>query len=104
MEQVIEWIRASGGGAVLAHPYKYKLTRSKLIRLLDDIKEKGGRGMEVWSGNQGKDITDMLRDLAIQKNLLASCGSDFHSQSTQWCKLGMHPALPKACTPVWSVF
>jgi len=104
MEQVIDWINASGGVAVLAHPYKYKLTRSKLIKLLDDFKEKGGRGMEVLSGNQGKDITEMLRDLATQKNLLASCGSDFHNTSTQWCKLGMHPALPKVCTPVWSVF
>lgn len=104
LEQVIEWINASGGVAVLAHPYKYKLTRSKLIKLLDDFKEKGGRGMEVLSGNQGKDITEMLRDLAVQKNLLASAGSDFHSTSTQWCKLGMHPSLPKACTPVWSVF
>lgn len=104
MEQVIEWINASGGVAVLAHPYKYKLTRSKLVKLLDDFKEKGGRGMEVLSGNQGKDITEMLRDLAVQKNLLASMGSDFHNTSTQWCKLGMHPSLPKSCTPVWSVF
>lgn len=104
LEQVIEWINASGGIAVLAHPYKYKLTRSKLIKLLDDFKEKGGRGMEVLSGNQGKDITEMLRDLSVEKKLLASAGSDFHSTSTQWCKLGMHPALPKACIPVWSEF
>jgi len=104
MERVITWINESGGVAVLAHPYKYKLTRSKLIKLLDEFKQAGGKGMEVLSGNQGKDITEMLRDLAVQKNLLASTGSDFHHTSTQWCNLGMHPALPKACTPVWSAF
>lgn len=104
MNQVINWINASGGVAVLAHPYKYKLTRSKLIKLLDDFKQAGGRGIEVLSGNQGKDITEMLRDMAVQKNLLASAGSDFHHTSTQWCKLGMHHSLPKACTPVWSIF
>jgi predicted metal-dependent phosphoesterase TrpH len=75
-----------------------------LIRLLDDFQAAGGSGIEVLSGHQGKDITEMLRDLALQKNLLASVGSDFHSTSTPWCRLGMHPALPKACTPVWSVF
>jgi predicted metal-dependent phosphoesterase TrpH len=104
MEQVISWIKGSGGVPVLAHPSKYSLTRSKLIRLLDDFQAAGGSGIEVLSGHQGKDITEMLRDLALQKNLLASVGSDFHSTSTPWCRLGMHPALPKACTPVWSVF
>lgn len=104
MEQVIQWIVESGGVPVLAHPYKYKLTRSKLVKLLDEFKEAGGQGIEVLSGNQGKDITEMLRDLAVQKNLLASLGSDFHTPAAPWCHLGMHPSLPKICTPVWSVF
>jgi len=104
MEQVIAWIKQSGGVPVLAHPHKYKLTRSKLIKLLDDFKEAGGQGMEVLSGSQGKDITEILRDICVQKNLLASMGSDFHSTSTPWCKPGMHAHLPLACTPVWSVF
>jgi predicted metal-dependent phosphoesterase TrpH len=104
MEQVILWIRDSGGVPVLAHPGKYSLTHSKLVSLLEDFEIAGGRGIEVLSGHQGKDITDMLQNLALQKNLLASVGSDFHSTSASWCRLGMHPALPKACTPVWSVF
>lgn len=104
MNQVISWIKESGGVAVVAHPQKYKLTRTKLINLLDDFKEGGGEGIEVLSGAQGKDTTDMLRDLSVQKKLLASLGSDFHTPSMQWCKLGMHVTLPKACTPVWSVF
>jgi len=104
MDQVIRWIKDSGGVAVLAHPHKYNLTRTKLIALLDDFIQAGGEGMEVLSGAQGNDVTAMLRDLSVQKNLLASLGSDFHSPTAEWCRLGMHPSLPKACTPVWSVF
>lgn len=104
MDKVIGWIKDSGGVAVLAHPYKYNLTRTKLIALLDDFKQAGGEGMEVLSGAQGNDVTAMLRDLSVQKKLLASMGSDFHSPATQWCNLGMHTKLPLACTPVWSAF
>jgi len=60
--------------------------------------------MEVLSGAQSKDMTEMLRDISVQKNFLASLGSDFHSPATPWCKLGMHPGLPLVCKPVWSVF
>ena len=102
--QVITWIRDSGGVAVLAHPHKYRMTRTKLLALVDDFIAAGGQGIEVLSGSQGKDITEMLRDISLQKNLLASVGSDYHGASTPWCKPGMHTRLPSACTPVWSVF
>jgi predicted metal-dependent phosphoesterase TrpH len=104
MHQVIDWIKQSGGVAIIAHPHKYKLTRTKLINLLDDFKSAGGDGIEVLSGAQDKDTTDMLGNLAVQKKLLASMGSDFHTPATQWCKPGMHTRLPRACTPVWDVF
>ena len=104
MDKVIAWIKDSGGVAVLAHPHKYNLTRTKLLNLLDDFKQAGGEGMEVLSGAQDKDTTNMLRDIALQKKLLASMGSDFHSPATPWCSPGMYAKLPQACTPVWSVF
>jgi len=104
MDQIIDWIKQAGGIPVMAHPHKYKLTRTKLLDLLDDFKQVGGEGIEVLSGSQGKDITEMLRDISVQKNLLASIGSDFHSLSTPWCKLGMHTSLPQTCKPVWSAF
>ena len=49
-ETVIQWIRGAGGVAVLAHPHKYRMTRSKLSRLLDDFQAAGGEAMEVISG------------------------------------------------------
>ncbi|TNE79426.1 MAG: PHP domain-containing protein, partial [Gammaproteobacteria bacterium] len=47
LPQVIQWIRDAGGTAVLAHPDKYNLTRTKLLALVDDFMAAGGQGMEV---------------------------------------------------------
>ena len=100
-QQVVEWICQAGGTAVLAHPHKYKMTRSKLARLLDDFSSAGGEAMEVISGNQSKDITEQLAKLCQQKQLFASVGSDFHQPGQSWSELGNFPALPGKCTPVW---
>ncbi|MBL4574756.1 MAG: PHP domain-containing protein [Opitutaceae bacterium] len=101
LPQIIEWITGSGGTAVLAHPLKYKLTRTKLSLLLDDFIEAGGRGLEVVSGKQTADKTSLLEKRCLQKGLLASCGSDFH-QPSNWSELGNMSAIPKACPTIWS--
>ena len=101
LPQIVSWIKEAGGIAVLAHPKKYKLTRNKLKRLLDDFIEAGGEGMEVISGNQSPDITKDLENLCIEKKLLASCGSDFHRPGQAWAELGHIPTLPLSCIPIW---
>jgi len=102
LPQIISWIKEAGGIAVLAHPKKYKLTRNKLKRLLDDFIQAGGEGMEVISGNQSPDITKDLANLCLEKKLLASCGSDFHRPGQPWAELGHIPILPVSCTPIWN--
>jgi predicted metal-dependent phosphoesterase TrpH len=52
LEKIIEWTRDSNGTAVLAHPSRYGLTRSKLNRMLDGFVAAGGQGIEVVSGRQ----------------------------------------------------
>jgi len=103
LPQIISWIVESGGVAVIAHPLKYKMTRSKLIRLVDDFKQAGGLAMEVVSGTQTKVETNMLTRLCQEKSLLASCGSDFH-QPTTWSELGKITPFSPDCEPVWSLF
>ena len=103
-DQVIEWIRDANGIAVLAHPLKYKLTNSKLKRLLDSFIKSGGQGIEVVSGRQLPYQTEFVARLCEQKGLLASCGSDFHMPSKHWAELGAFPALPGNVTPVWDRF
>jgi predicted metal-dependent phosphoesterase TrpH len=104
LPQVVEWIRAAGGVAVLAHPLKYKLTRSKLKRLLADFMRAGGEGMEVVSGQQQLQQTASLAKLCEQLGLLGSCGSDFHEPGNTWSELGRFRALPSWVAPVWDRF
>jgi predicted metal-dependent phosphoesterase TrpH len=104
LPQVAQWIREAGGVAVLAHPLKYKMTRTRLKRLLADFIRAGGQGMEVVSGQQQPQMTASMGQLCEQMKLLASCGSDFHQPDTHWAELGRFPALPRNVTPVWERF
>jgi predicted metal-dependent phosphoesterase TrpH len=104
LPQIIQWIRDSNGIAVLAHPLKYKLTRTRLKQLLDCFIEAGGQGMEVVSGQQLPQQTSDMAQLCVQKKLLASCGSDFHMPGKPWAELGAFSALPDSVIPVWDQF
>ena len=101
LEEIVGGIRDAGGTAVLAHPLKYRLTRSKLHQLTYDFKAAGGEAIEVVSGKQDIIKSNELAKLCVQKNLLASCGSDFHQPGKSWAEVGKHSRLPEHCTPVW---
>lgn len=101
MPEIIRWIRTAGGTAVLAHPARYRLTQTRLNKLVDAFSAAGGLGLEVVSGNQTTDVTGVLANICQKKGLLASCGSDFHGHDQLWSKLGHCPALPRSCKPVW---
>jgi 3',5'-nucleoside bisphosphate phosphatase len=98
---VVDWIRGAGGVAVLAHPTKYKMTRTKINGLIEDFAAAGGEAIEVISGLQIPSVTKDMAKLCNSHGLLASCGSDFHSSNQTWAALGMVAPLPDSCTPVW---
>ena len=104
LPQIIGWIRDANGIAVLAHPLKYKLTRTKLKRLLADFIELGGEGMEVVSGQQTVQHTSGMVQVCVELGLLASCGSDFHAPGKRWAELGSFSRLPPRVSPVWDRF
>lgn len=104
LPEVIGWIRAAGGVAVLAHPAKYKLTNLKLTELAREFSAAGGTGMEVVSGTQQPSLTSRLARLAQREGLLASAGSDFHRPGEHWAEIGSAPALPADCAPIWSTW
>lgn len=101
MPEIVRWIHAAGGTAVLAHPARYKLSQTRLNKLVDAFITAGGEGLEVVSGNQTAAVTSELAKICQKKHLLASCGSDFHGHDQLWSKLGHCPALPRSCEPVW---
>jgi len=107
LESAVGWIRGAGGQAVLAHPARYKLTRTRLLRLLGELRELGGEGLEVVSGSHSRDDIFNFAQHAREQRLLASAGSDFHGPQLSisahpWVGLGRLPALPDGCTPIWS--
>ena len=97
----IDWIRTAGGQAVIAHPARYPMTRSKLRRLVGEFIEAGGEGIEVVSGSHGRDDYVTIAHLAREFGLLASAGSDYHGPEHPWIELGRLPELPAGCKAIW---
>lgn len=101
LPEALAWIHAAGGQAVIAHPARYGLTRSKRLRLIAEFKEAGGVGIEVVSGSHSRDDDQTFARHARELNLLASAGSDYHGPEQPWIALGRLPALPEGCQPIW---
>ncbi|RRQ22929.1 PHP domain-containing protein [Thiohalobacter thiocyanaticus] len=101
LEEAVGWIRAAGGQAVIAHPARYRLTNSKLRRLIGEFRECGGEGLEVVSGSHSQQDMHNMASLARQCGLLASRGSDYHGPENAWIELGRLPELPAGLIPVW---
>ena len=104
LQEAVSWIKGSGGVAVIAHPARYKLTRSKLRQLIKDFISAGGQAIEVLSGSHDKNEVKTMARHAQDFELYASAGSDFHNPEFCWIKLGELPPLPAKCKPVWELF
>lgn len=104
LDEAIGWIRAAGGQAVLAHPARYKITATRLKKLLGEFRDAGGAAIEVVSGSHSRDDMFRFGQLASSYGLLASSGSDFHGPHNYYMDLGPLPPLPDGCTPVWQTW
>jgi predicted metal-dependent phosphoesterase TrpH len=101
LAEVVGWIAQSGGVAILAHPLKYRFTRMKLRRLVVDFKAAGGTAIETLSGRQTSDQTRQLQRMAIEFDLEASVGSDFHKDGLYNAPLGVEAPKLTELRGVW---
>ncbi|MDH3561505.1 MAG: PHP domain-containing protein [Gammaproteobacteria bacterium] len=101
LEDALDWIHRAGGLAVIAHPARYRLTATKLRRLMGDFRELGGAGIEVVSGSHTRDNINTMAMCARREGLLASRGSDYHGPENPWVRLGQLAELPSGCRPIW---
>jgi predicted metal-dependent phosphoesterase TrpH len=104
----INWIRGSGGLAVLAHPGRYMAGRNgmgkKTMReLLAEFVEFGGQALEVVTSSHTPEQYAEFARYAEEFNLLTSCGSDFHGPGESYRDMGRLPDLPIGCRPVWEM-
>jgi hypothetical protein len=101
LAEVIGWIRAAGGRAVLAHPLAYELTLTRLRALVQEFRDCGGEAVEVALPGLTAAHLEALGQLTRAAGLRASAGSDFHS-ADGWNIPSRIPSLPPYLEPVWS--
>ena len=97
----VGWITQAGGLAVIAHPGRYKFTPTEEYALFSEFKAHGGRGVEVVTGSHNSADYVKYAAMAVEFDLLASRGSDFHAPGESRADLGSLPGLPGQLRPVW---
>jgi len=103
LENAVHWITGASGIAVIAHPARYGFTANEEYALFTEFKTHGGRGVEVITGSHSSADALQYADTALEFNLAASRGSDFHSPDESHTDLGTLPWLPGQLTPVWEL-
>lgn len=101
LADVVGWITAAGGVAVVAHPYKYRFTGMKLRRLLVDFVAAGGTAIEIHSGRQTAEQRRQLERYAREYSLEISAGSDFHRDMSYGPELGVEAPASDGLRGVW---
>lgn len=97
----IKLIHQAGGIAVLAHPARYNLSRSKLRGLFKEFQSLGGNAIEAVSGSHGKHENLAMAKHALDIELPVSAGSDYHGPEKPWIELGKLPPVYYRCQPIW---
>ncbi|HEX4243595.1 MAG TPA: PHP domain-containing protein [Steroidobacteraceae bacterium] len=101
LAEVVAWIRAAGGAAVLAHPARYRLSAGARRLMLAHFTAAGGAALEVVTGPNGAQHAPSLAAMAVGLGLAGSVGSDFHHPEAAWNPLGRSLKLPDGVPPVW---
>jgi 3',5'-nucleoside bisphosphate phosphatase len=102
LKESIDWIRAAGGTAVIAHPGRYNITKPDMTKLLGEFKDLGGAAIEVITGSH---TNQQYREYAIRARefgFMASRGADYHGPGESHTEPGKLPPLPADLVPVWS--
>lgn len=97
----LRWIQEAGGLAVIAHPARYGFTPTEEYALITEFIGHGGRGIEVVTGSHSDAEAAKYTETALEFDLLASRGSDFHSPEESRTDLGQLPDLSGRLRPIW---
>lgn len=97
----VRWITEAGGIAVIAHPGRYAFTPTEEYALFTEFMAHGGEAVEVMTGSHNDAERLKYADMAMEFDLLASRGSDFHGPGESRCEMGSLPPLQGRLTPVW---
>jgi predicted metal-dependent phosphoesterase TrpH len=101
LRDAVTWIHDAGGLAVIAHPARYRFSPNEEYALFTEFKAHGGRAVEVVTGSHSAAEAARYAETALEFDLFASRGSDFHSPDESHTDLGTLPPLPPTLRPVW---
>ena len=89
--EAVDAIRAAGGIPVYAHPIggerEKRLTREEVTKRIDALIGEGLGGIECFYSRYSESDEAMLLEIALEKGLLVSGGSDYHGEN-KTVKLG----------------
>jgi len=101
IDEVVGWIHAAGGQAVLAHPFRYRMTNTKIKNMFLNFKEVFGDGVEVVTATSTDEEITLSNRWAKEYKLLSSCGSDYHGWPNQRIQIGCLRDLPNFDNAIW---
>jgi len=101
LDEVVGWIHAAGGLAVIAHPFRYRMTQTKIKNMLIDFKEVLGDGLEVVTATSTDEEITLSDQWSKKFKLLSSCGSDYHGWPNQRIQIGYLRDLPNFDNAIW---
>lgn len=87
-QEAIRLIRKAGGFPALAHPVQYKLGWAKTEAMIQELKEMGLMGIEVYYSSHTRSDSLRLKELCLRYDLLPTGGSDFHGDNKPDIRLG----------------
>ena len=76
--EAIKLIRAAGGVAVIAHPYSSMRNTEMTTEKFLALKNAGLNGIEVDHRDHGANERNILRNIALELDLIITGSSDFH--------------------------
>lgn len=87
-EEGLESIRKMKGISILAHIGKEIKDYAEIEEVLQNMKDKGLDGLEVFHSDHDKAMTEILEDFSKKYDFLVSGGSDFHGFNKKVVKIG----------------
>jgi 3',5'-nucleoside bisphosphate phosphatase len=100
-DEVIAWIKSAGGKALIAHPFRYRMTHTKIKNLIRDFKDASGDGFELVNANSSEEEIYIGNQWSEDYDLLTSCGTDFHGWPNQRHQIGYLSDMPNPKRAIW---
>lgn len=87
--ETVDMIHGAGGLVIIAHPGTLGVNGQQLDSLLQELKDVGFDGIEVFYNNHSQVEEDRLMQAADKFGFLISGGTDFHGENKPAIKIGI---------------